>query len=210
MTGRRIETGVHYWPMRHVPVGYAADFARRLEAAGVDWFGTFDQLVGFLPQAKWTPDVTEWANEVKDPHSYHDSKIVAGIAAAATENLNVTTTTDAVRSGPAELLQSMLTLAGANNGRASIQVGAGEMKQMKSFGYKRSEGLARMEDLLRVVRLLLETEGPISDDGNFVHYENTFIGAQRPGIPEFWALGGGPKLIDLATSYADGFVSVYP
>jgi phthiodiolone/phenolphthiodiolone dimycocerosates ketoreductase len=202
---------VHYWPLRHVPPPVAGQVAQQLEASGVvDWFQTWDQLVGFWPQSLWRSDITEMADVTADCHSFHDAMMLAAIAGAATENLNLTTTTDAIRNGPAELLQSMLTLAASTGGRASIQLGAGEIKQTRSFGYKRSEGLARMEDLFRIVRKMLRSDGLISHKGNHWQYEDAWIGSVRPAIPEFWALGGGPRLMDLATSYADGLVSITP
>lgn len=102
----------------------------------------------------------------------------------------------------------MLTLASCTNGRTSVQIGAGELKQCKPFGFKRSQGLARMEDLFRIVRKLLESDGLVSHEGNHWTYDEAWIGGVRPQRrPEFWALGGGPRLMDFATSYADGIVS---
>jgi phthiodiolone/phenolphthiodiolone dimycocerosates ketoreductase len=103
--------------------------------------------------------------------------MISAIAATATENLGITTSTDAIRESPAELLRMMLTLASCNSGRTSIQIGPGELKQCKPFGFKRSEGLGRMEDLFRINRKLLDTDGLISHQGNHWRYDETWIGA---------------------------------
>jgi phthiodiolone/phenolphthiodiolone dimycocerosates ketoreductase len=104
----------------------------------------------------------------------------------------------------------MLTIAATTPARVALQLGAGELKQCKPFGYKRSQGLSRMEDIFQIVRKLLSTDGLISHQGHHWTYDDAWIGTHFPKLPELWALGGGPKLIDIATSYADGFMSMVP
>ena len=206
-----LQVAVNYWPSRFAPPQAGAEVARVLEASGVvDWFQTWDQLVSFLSQGLWRPEVTPMAGLSSDCDSYYDAMIIAALAANATSTLNITTTLDAVRNGPAELLQKMVTLASITDARVALQLGAGELKQCKPFGYKRSQGLARMEDIYQIVAKLLNTDGLVSHDGNFWKYEGAWIGAHYPKRPEIWALGGGPRLMDLATSYADGFISMVP
>jgi phthiodiolone/phenolphthiodiolone dimycocerosates ketoreductase len=208
---RDVQTAVNWWPSRFLPPQAGAEFARALEVApGVDWFQTWDQLVSFMPRTLWRPEVTPMAALSSDSDSYFSAAMVAMLAANATSSLNITTTLDAVRSGPAELLQQMLTLAATTEARVALQLGAGELKQCKPVGYKRSQGLSRMEDIFQIVRKMLNTEGLISHEGKHWTYTDAWIGNHYPKIPELWALGGGPKLIDIATSYADGFVSMVP
>jgi phthiodiolone/phenolphthiodiolone dimycocerosates ketoreductase len=181
------------------------------EASGVvDWFQTWDQLVSFMPQALWRPDATPMAQYSSDCDSYYDAAMVAMLAANATTSLNITTTLDAVRNGPAEILQKMVTLAATTEARVALQLGAGEIKQCKPFGYKRSQGLARMEDIYAIIAKLLDTDGLVSHEGKHWNYDGAWIGAHWPKKPQFWALGGGPKLLELATTYADGFISMVP
>jgi phthiodiolone/phenolphthiodiolone dimycocerosates ketoreductase len=208
---REVQTAVNYWPSRFLAPQAAAGFAQQLEAApGVDWFQTWDQLVSFMPQGLWREDVTPMAAVSSDCDSYFNAAMIAMLAANATTTLNITTTLDAVRSGPAELLQQMLTLAATTEARVALQLGAGELKQCKPFGYKRSQGLSRMEDIYQIVRKMLAGQGLVSHEGNHWSYQDAWIGNHYPKIPELWALGGGPKLIDIATSYADGFMSMTP
>ncbi|MCV7412318.1 LLM class flavin-dependent oxidoreductase [Mycobacterium florentinum] len=208
---RSVEVGVNYWPSRYLPPQAGAEFASQLEATGVvDWFQTWDQLVSFLPQALWRPDVTPMARLTADCDSYYNAAMVAVLAANATTRLNITTTLDAVRNGPAELLQQMLTLAAATPATVALQFAAGELKQCKPFGWKRSQGLARMEDIFVIVRKMLASDGLIDHEGKHWTYDGAWIGSHFPKIPKLWALGGGPQLIDIATSHADGFISMVP
>jgi phthiodiolone/phenolphthiodiolone dimycocerosates ketoreductase len=130
-----VEVGVNHWPSRFLPPQAGAEVALQLEASGVvDWFQTWDQLVSFLPQALWRPDVTPMARLTADCDSYYNAGMVAVLAATATKKLNITTTLDAVRNGPAELLQQVLTIAAATPARVALQLAAGELKQCKPFG----------------------------------------------------------------------------
>jgi phthiodiolone/phenolphthiodiolone dimycocerosates ketoreductase len=207
-----VEMGVHLWPSRALPPSAAVAFAQRLEASGViDWMQTWDQLVSFYPQGLWRQDVTAMAALTPDCDSYYNAAIIAALAAAGTEKLNITTTIDAVRSAPAELLQTMLTIAAAGGGRTSVQIGAGELKQCKPFGHRRSQGLKRMEDIFQIIRKLLDTDGLVSHDGNHWVYRDAWIGTDnRFTKPEFWTVGGGPTLLEIAGKYADGFVTLTP
>lgn len=206
-----VEIAMNYWPSRFEPPKAAAQRAALFEASGVvDWFQTWDQLVSFMPQALWREDATPMARYSTDCDSYYDAAMIAMLAANATTKLNITMTLDAVRNGPAELLQKMVTLASCTEARVALQLGAGELKQCKPFGYKRSQGLSRMEDIYAIVSKLLATDGLVSHQGKHWTYDGAWIGAHFPKKPEFWALGGGPMLTDLATTYADGFISMVP
>jgi len=211
MAARELETAVNFWPTRFLPPQAAAEAAQQLEASGaVDWFQTWDQLVSFMPQALWREDVTPMARLTSDCDSYYNAAMVALLAANATERLNITTTLDAVRNGPAEMLQQMVTLAAATEARVALQLGAGELKQCRPFGHKRSQALSRMEDIYEIWTKLLSTDGLVSHAGKHWTYDDAWIGAHYPKKPELWALGGGPRLMDMATTYATGFMSMVP
>jgi phthiodiolone/phenolphthiodiolone dimycocerosates ketoreductase len=105
----------------------------------------------------------------------------------------------------------MLTLAHATTGPVTLALGAGELRQAKPFGYKRTEGLKRLEDVFCLMRRLIDEETPFTQETNFWHYKNAFIGnTLPPRMPEIWALGGGPILLDIAARYADGFEVASP
>jgi phthiodiolone/phenolphthiodiolone dimycocerosates ketoreductase len=147
---------------------------------------------------------------MKNCDSLSDAFTMATIAGAAAQNLGIACTTDSVRRGPAELMQTMMTMANLTEGKAIFQIGAGELKQTKPFGWKRSEGLARMEDMLKIFRLLWESEEPFDFEGNFWNYKKAWLGSTRTHRPQVWAMGGGPKLYDLAVKYADGLQTIAP
>ncbi len=189
----------------------AATNAKAFQDSGVvDEFLTWDQLTSWAPTALWRPEYTPLAEVVKDTDSFADAFVLAAFGSAGAPGLGLSVTTDSIRRGPAELMQSMLTLAAATEGRASLLLGAGEAKQVKPYGYRRADGLARFEDYLRIFELLWASEGLVSFKGNLIEFNNAWIGGVKPYRPRFLAMGGGPKLIDLAAKYADGLVTTIP
>jgi phthiodiolone/phenolphthiodiolone dimycocerosates ketoreductase len=119
-------------------------------------------------------------------------------------------TTDAVRRPPAELVQSMLTLAHMTDGKATFQVGAGERKQTAPFGHPTNQGMSRMKDLFQIFRRFMESDGPFDFEGRRWTFEGAFLGGARPHRPALWGLGGGPQLLDYTTSWADGLAIAVP
>jgi len=206
-----VETAVPLLFDRWSPPQLAGQGARILEQSGVvDHLYVWDQLISWWPKALWRPDHAPLAETMADCDSFADAFVIAAMAAAVTDNLGVGVSTDAVRRGPAELMQTMLTLAAATEGRATLMLGAGEAKQTQPFGYRRAEGLARLEDTLRLCRLLVECEEPFDFEGRYWTFRRAWLGGARPYRPKIWAVGGGPQLIDLAARYADGFVTAVP
>ena len=207
----RVATAIPFFLDRSFPPATASELAQRLEASGVvDDFQTWDQLTSWWPRTLWKPEFSPMARLMADCDSFADAFLVAGIAGTAAPTLGLAVSTDAIRRGPAELMQTMLTLGGVTNRTTTLMLGAGELKQVKPFGYKRSEGLTRLEDALQIFRLLLDNDEPINYEGHHRTVSNAWIGASRPSRPRIWAMGGGPKLIDLALRYADGFATVVP
>jgi phthiodiolone/phenolphthiodiolone dimycocerosates ketoreductase len=197
---------------RWSPSSVFADVARALEASGVvDQMMTWDQLVYFWPPQVWTDQTTGMKGMIGDLDSHRDVFATSAYGLSAAPKLGLTVSTDAIRRGPAELFQTMTTLAEMTEGEAIIQMGAGEYKQCKPYGWKRSRGLARLEDHLKLAGIIYDNQEPVSFEGNDWTFDHAWLGAARPPRrPQLWGLGGGPKLLDLVTSYADGFCTSTP
>src|SRR5258706_557972 len=136
-----VETAVPFQLDRSVDPRLAGVFAKELEAAGcVDYIMAWDQLVSWYPRCLWTPENAP--------------------IASASSGIGISVSTDSIRRGPAELTQTMLTLAGATEGRAMLLLGAGEQKQAKPYGHKRAEGLDRMEDFFELNKRLTGAVAP--------------------------------------------------
>ena len=207
---RPIEFAYPFDNHRTTPMEMIGPFTDALMDGGVDYLWLWDELSGWFPGQLWRPEVTP-AAAVIDSNATYDPFVQGAFALAHNNHANLRLSTDAVRSQPAELLRRVLTLANGTDGNVVLAIGAGELRQTKPFGYKRSEGLKRLEDVFALIRELYDAEEPFSHEGNFWNYRNAFIGQARPERkPEFWALGGGPILLDIAARYADGFEVASP
>src|ERR1700746_1398913 len=206
-----VETAVILWGDRHLPWEATTQQAQALLASGVvDYAEVSDQTVGFVPPCLWNDENAAMAAVMKDLDSLDDGVITATIAAATAPGLGVTLGTDCIRTPPVEFVQAMWTLAKLTKGKALFNIGAGEVKQCAPYGHKRSTGISRMEDLCKIYNLLWDSEGPIDFGGNHIPLKGAYLGSAKPYRPEMWALGGGPQLMDLATSYLDGVAVAAP
>jgi phthiodiolone/phenolphthiodiolone dimycocerosates ketoreductase len=195
---------------RHLPMAASAEVARVIAASGqVDSVTVWDQLTFLIPHALWREEYTALAASLPDIDSFPDPWSTMGYLAGAAPGLGLTTSTDAVRRGPAEMMQAMLSVANLTEGRMIVQIGAGEAKQATPFGHCRTDALRRLEDHLRLYRAFESTE-PVDFDGNVWKFDRAWLGSARQHLPRVFALGGGPKLLDIATSHADGYVTLFP
>ena len=155
------ETAASVWADRNVPVGAIAEQCKAYAASGaVDGVLIPDQLANFIPAQLWTPQNTPLAAMMSDPDSMMDAFMVAPYIAAAATGLALHVTTDSVRRPPAELIQSMLTLAHITEGKATFQIGGGELEQTKPFGHPTNQGMSRMKDLFSMYEKFLTSDKP--------------------------------------------------
>jgi phthiodiolone/phenolphthiodiolone dimycocerosates ketoreductase len=214
-----VETGACIWGSRYAPPRVATEMARTIEQSGVvDQLNVWDQLMNWFPQPIWTSETTPLAEVVADVDSIADPVVTLTFGLAGLSGrLGFGLGTDLLRRNPAELAQTLLTLASATEGRGSLYLGAGEAKNAIPFGVKRSLGVKRLEDGLQVLCKLLKEERPVNHEGTVWAMKDAFVGnAGKERRPEIVAMGGGPRLIDAALRYADGiatgvpFVAPYP
>jgi phthiodiolone/phenolphthiodiolone dimycocerosates ketoreductase len=211
MSAKRVKTTVPIWTNRYLPPTHTVAQAKELEASGVvDDVVIWDQMSSWWPKSLWNEENSPLARMLPDYDSFPDAYALSGYVAAGAPGLGLTVTIDSLRQGPGELLRAMLTLANITEGRTTFTIGAGEIKQCKPFGWKRSQGLSRMEDHFRIYREFLSQDGPISFEGNHWKLDRAWLGNSRQNLPKFWGMGGGPKLIDYSTSYADGLSTALP
>ncbi len=206
-----VETALYFWNHRSIPPKMVIPFVQQLEASGVvDHFWMWDVIAGWFPPSVWTEEFTPLA-ALGDFDSVYDAWVTLGLAASATEKLGMLLGgTNALRHGPAELMQRSMTLADSTAGGSICCIGAGEAYNTIPFGYDRKLSVSRLEDHLRILRLLWETDGPITYEGRVIRFDHAYIGNVRGRRPEFWAMGAGPRLIEIAGKYADGWMSVVP
>jgi phthiodiolone/phenolphthiodiolone dimycocerosates ketoreductase len=211
MDGRPITTAAFLFGDRHVPpTAYRQQVSTLAGSGVVDHVAISAQLGNFVPPRLWTTEHTPMAHALPDADSLWDGFVAAGYAHALAPDMGISLLLDSHRLNPAHLTQTMWTLAHLTEGRTNVFIGAGEIKNCQPFGFSRGEGLRRLEDALRMSQLLWDSDGPVSLQGRVSRLDRAFLGGARTHRPRVFAMGGGPKLVDLATSYADGLASAAP
>ncbi|WP_456370860.1 LLM class flavin-dependent oxidoreductase [Geoglobus sp.] len=129
---------------------------------------------------------------------------VLGRLSSLTERVLLgTCVSDVVRRHPAQLLQSAVTLDVLSNGRAVLGIGAGEGMNLIPFGMDMRYSVSRLEEGLKVIRLLMEGEG-VSFRGRFFSLRNASISPVRK--VKLWIAGNSPKTMELTAKYGDGWI----
>jgi phthiodiolone/phenolphthiodiolone dimycocerosates ketoreductase len=196
---------------RNLPAAAVGEAAKMMQASGVvDFMMMWDQLTSWIPPCLWNPQNTPLTGVLGDIDSFSDWNVMGAYGVAQAPGLGVSISMDAIRRGPAELTQTMLTMANVTQGKSIYQLGSGEIKQCQPFGWKRSEGISRLEDFYRAFHAFWNSDKPIDFEGNHAKFDQAWLGVAKNYRPRIWGLGGGPRIIDLATSYADGFASSAP
>jgi len=167
-----------------------------------------DHLVSFWPDSIWTPEFTDLATVSPSPHRHLDGLAVAAAAAALTHNVPlVSAVVDTVRRHPAMLAQTALTIDHVARGRFVLGLGSGESENTLPYGFDFARPVARFEEALRVIRLLWESDGPVDFDGQFysLHHARLDTEPYDGTPPPIWIGASGPRMLDIAGRYADGW-----
>ncbi len=191
------------------PFDSAIKAAKLNEEWGFDSLWWPDHWMGWHPQSIWKPDIAELAKYQKSPDVYFD--VVAAMAAIGVVTNRVqlgTTVTDCFRRHPALLAQAWLTLSHITKGRAILGIGAGEAENTEPYGIPFKQPATRMEEVLKIIRLLWENDEPVDFDGKIFQLKGAVLG-MRPyaeKYPPIWVAALGPKMLDIAGRLADGWL----
>lgn len=167
-----------------------------------------DHMVSFWPDSLWTPEFTDLATVSPSPHRQVDALALAGAVAVLTKNVPIATSVvDTVRRHPSMLAQTALTLSHLSKGRFILGLGCGETENTVPYGFDFSKPVSRYEEALKVIRLLWETDGPVDFEGQFYHLHHARMDTEpyNGKFPEIWTAGSGPRMLDIAGRYADGW-----
>jgi phthiodiolone/phenolphthiodiolone dimycocerosates ketoreductase len=167
-----------------------------------------DHMVSFWPDAIWTPEFTDLATTSASPHRHLDGLAVAAAAAALTKNaLIATSVVDTVRRHPSLLAQTALTIDHISRGRFVLGLGSGEMENTVPYGFDFSQPVSRLEESLKVIRLLWESDGPIDFEGRFfkMHHARLDTEPFEGRFPRIWLGASGPRMLEITGRYADGW-----
>jgi phthiodiolone/phenolphthiodiolone dimycocerosates ketoreductase len=167
-----------------------------------------DHMVSFWPDSIWTPEFTDLATASPSPHRHLDALAVAGAVAALTRNVPIATSVvDTVRRHPSLLAQTALTLDHLSRGRFILGLGSGEAENTVSYGFDFARPVSRLEESLRVIRLLWESDGPLDFAGRFYQLDHARLDTEpfEGRFPPIWIGGSGPRMLRIIGRHADGW-----
>lgn len=167
-----------------------------------------DHMVSFWPDSIWSPEFTDLATASPSPHRHLDGLAVAAAASVLTANVPLATAVvDTVRRHPALLAQTALTIDHLSRGRFILGLGSGETENIVPYGFDFTRPVARFEEALRVIRMLWESDGPVDFDGRFftLHQARLDTEPYDGRFPPIWIGASGPRMLDIAGRYADGW-----
>jgi 5,10-methylenetetrahydromethanopterin reductase len=167
---------------RSFPGSQVTDFARRLDAGGVDELWLIEDCF------------------------YTTAPPLAAAALATTERISVGLgILPAVARTAAVTAMEIATLASIGPGRVIGGIGHGVQSWMAQMGVRPASPLTALDEVLTAVRRLLRGE-EVSVDGRFVHLDRVRLEHVPDPVPPVLAGVRGPKSIALAGRAADGVV----
>ena len=167
-----------------------------------------DHMVSFWPDSIWTPEFTDLATVSPSPHRHLDGMAVAAAAAVLTSRTPIATTVvDTVRRHPAMLAQTALTLDHLSHGRFILGLGSGELENTVPYGFDFTRPVGRMEESIRVIKLLWDSDGPVDFDGDFYKLEHARLDTEPfdGKCPPIWIGAAGPRMLGITGRHADGW-----
>lgn len=206
-----IKIGVQSNPIPPVELTVAQAVAA--EQAGFDSIWYPDHLMGWFPRALWTADRSSIVNLLPSPHIYLDPAIVLALVGQATDRAQLgTAVTEPIRRPPAELARTFVTLSHSTGGRAILGIGAGEKENIEPYGLDYRYQVSKLEEALRIIRMLWESKEPVNFDGLFWKLNRAVMDVEPYGgeYPPIWVGAHGPRMLEITGRYGDGWLPSYP
>ena len=206
--------------MRDVKYGMAGGFsdvamnrgaAQAFEAGGYDFMIWADQMSLTIPRTIWTPDIIPAAAAV-DVDAYMEPWPLATDAATHTERMELgITVCDAFRRMPANYAQLALTLDHFSQGRFFLAMGTGEMRHFSPYGVPRDKPFTHLEEQVKIIKLLMESDGPVNYDGPIWSLDRAVMTLQPYGdAPPPIMVAGGGRARTIAGTHGDGWITMQP
>jgi phthiodiolone/phenolphthiodiolone dimycocerosates ketoreductase len=192
------------WELNRAAVQY-------YEAQGYDFVIWADQMSMFIPRSIWTPDLVP-AAATMDIDAHMDSFPLITDAATNTERIHLgITVMDPFRRTPGTYAQFALTLDHISKGRYFLALGTGEMRHFSPYGLERSKPYTHLEETVKIVRLLMESDGPVDYQGPIWSLDKALMTLQpyTPGGPPIFVAGAG-RSMKIAGEHADGWITMLP
>ncbi|MEM4279426.1 MAG: LLM class flavin-dependent oxidoreductase [Archaeoglobaceae archaeon] len=189
------------------PISDVQKTAKRLEEKGYDalWFA--DHLMGWYPHDLWKETI--FAMRYPSCHMFYDAFCEICYTAPATRKIKFgVSVSEVIRRHPAVLLQQAVTANHATEGRFILGLGAGEAENIIPYGLEFSKPVARLEEALKLMRIMLNSDygEKINFLGKFYKLEDAVFDLKPIGKLPIWIGAHGDKMLRLTARFADGWI----
>jgi phthiodiolone/phenolphthiodiolone dimycocerosates ketoreductase len=195
-------------PLKRVRAMIVAGRTMRLDSL---W--TVDHFLGFIPQVMWDESVSWMAKPGSRPHAYYDYQVLLGYMAQRAGRIQIGVgVTEPIRRHPVQIAQAFMTLSHLTRRPPILGLGSGEAENVVPYGLDFSRPVSRLEDALAVIRKCFESDGPFDHDGPFYQLDKAVMDlAPAPGrAPEIWIAAHGPRMLEIAGRFGDGWYPTFP
>ncbi len=211
MTAPKIAVGIGVGTQP--PLGRVRAMTAVARALRLDSVWTVDHFIGFLPQSLWTKDFTWVAQPGTSPDEYYDYQVLLGYLSRRVGKVRLGVgVTEPIRRHPALIAQTFLTLSHMTRTRPILGLGAGERENIEPYGLDFSRPVSVFEEAVQVVRLCLDSRGPVDFEGEHFRLDGALMDLQpaRGREPEIWVAAHGPRMLRLTGRYGDGWYPTLP
>ncbi|RDI68238.1 LLM class flavin-dependent oxidoreductase [Nocardia pseudobrasiliensis] len=175
----------------------------------LDAFLIFDHLINTFPSQAWDTDFTYLASALPTPDRCLDFATVLGNFASHAGPVQLAVgVTDPHRRHPAVLAQTALTLAQFTERPPVLGIGTGASENLQPYGVAHDHRVGRVEEALRIVRMMLDGAGPHDFEGRHFTLDRALMGLRAPEgrEPRLWVGANRSRMLTLTGRYADGWL----
>lgn len=190
------------------PADKALQFAKRAEADGFDAVWWPCHLMNWFPDSIWTEDISPLTQHQK-VHTHFDPLIMMSAVGSQLDTTRVgVVVTDLLRRNPAMAANALLTLDHVTRGKAILGLGSGERLNVEPYGIPFDKPVGRFEEALHAMRLLMETDEPVTWEGQHIQLKDAVLhlGPYGDTPPPIWTAAHGPRMLDITGRYGDGWL----
>jgi phthiodiolone/phenolphthiodiolone dimycocerosates ketoreductase len=177
---------------------------------GADAIWLPDHFMGFAPKWMWVPEIVPAAKVIHSMDALFDPIPLLTVAALKHRKVWLgTSVTEPIRRHPMSLAQTFVTLDHISKGRAILGIGNGLRENTEPYGLPTDQRVSRLEEALRIIRLLWESGGkPIDYAGKFWTLKDAVfdLPLYRGKPPRLFVGAHFPRMLRMCGRYADGWL----
>jgi phthiodiolone/phenolphthiodiolone dimycocerosates ketoreductase len=207
MARPRIAVGMHIPPTP--PVKNVKAMAMLAKLGRISPLFVWDHFQEFYPTALWEKGFTLLSGRSASPHELFEYQTLLGALSASAGRMQLGIgVTEPIRRHPVLIAQAALTLAHLTKRPPIIGLGSGERMNVDPYGLSRRSAVGRLEEALQIIRLCMESTGPVDFNGSHYRLDGAVMDLQPPAgrKPQLWVAAHGPKMLQLTGRYGDGWL----